>query len=120
MPLAISCINVDEAPQGSLFVASRTCEFLLLSAIAPRLPATSGTSNLSFHLGKVHYSCDGHLVNMCGTSDALGRNVPFWTFRTPALRSYSVRLETLSLMLFKSILADSTGSVCVSRRKRTV
>ena len=33
------------------------------------------------------------------------RGLPFWTFRTPALRSYSVKLLTWSLRLSKFMLA---------------
>jgi len=41
---------------------------------------------------------------------------PFWTFRTPALRSYKVRLETVSFKLLKSILT-SLGLKSVNKKK---
>lgn len=88
---------VDDAPHGSLLVASRTCQ--LRSTDSNRMKVII---YLRLHFCIIHNGCEKQL-------SALKREIsisfclPFCTFRTPAFRSYSVRLLTCSFKLLKSI-----------------
>jgi hypothetical protein len=55
VPLAISCINVEDAPHGSLFVASRTYNHE--KSVYVSIMRQDKTAHLRLHLRVVHNGC---------------------------------------------------------------
>ena len=99
MPFAISCIRVDEAPQGSLLVASRTCDRVSQCPMPRPQPDMPWTPS--------RYSSSPLDALLALEAPGLPMaHAPFWAFRNPALRSYKVRFETVFFKSFKSMLAD--------------
>jgi hypothetical protein len=65
----------------------------------PRL-VVRGLSNLGLHLGVVHDRCTS---GEHWDSWRSGGIIPFWTFRTPALISYKLRLAAAAFKLERSM-----------------
>ena len=88
---------VDDAPQGSLLVASRTCQ-----ARSTDSDSREASVYLRLHFGIIHNRWEEKQSARKGEADRPFYS-PFCTFRTPAFKSYSVRLLTCSFKLLKSI-----------------